>query len=74
LAPIKEAKKAIKSILAKTVNFTHFSDIPHQTIYIDIMNIIHDVYDYILEQNVGLPKKRNLRNPRNPVTVTKSTV
>jgi len=24
--------------------------------------------------NKGLPKKRNSRNPRNPVTVTKSTV
>jgi len=23
---------------------------------------------------IGLPKKRNSRNPRNPVTVTKSTV
>jgi len=28
----KEAKNAIKSILAKTFNFRHFSDIPHQTI------------------------------------------
>jgi len=28
----KEAKKAIKSILAKTLNCRHFSDIPHQTI------------------------------------------
>jgi len=28
----KEAKKAIKSILAKTFNFRHFSDITHQTI------------------------------------------
>jgi len=27
---LKEAKKAIKSILAKTFNFRHFSDIPHQ--------------------------------------------
>jgi len=28
----KEAKKAIKSILAKTFDFRHFSDITHQTI------------------------------------------
>jgi len=26
------------------------------------------------QPEMGLPKKRNSRNPRNPVTVTKSTV
>ena len=42
--------------------------------YRQFMNRVRVRVTSVRPMSYGLPKKRNSRNPRNPVTVTKSTV